>query len=134
MDPIRLSVGSRDAILDALTGRIDAGGAGSIRLYAGPMPADPDLAPTAQLLATVALSPAAFMPSVDGLAEAGPIEPGTAMRAGVIRWARIVNGGGEVVFDCSVGTDNAVVVMNTTETFVGAPVVLRAFKLRAEAG
>ncbi len=133
MDPIRLSIGSRDAILDALTGRIDAGGAGSIRLYAGPMPASPDAAPRGALLATVALSSPSFNRADNGLAEAGAIQPGTAVRAGEIRWARVVSGSGEVVFDCSVGTDNAVVTMNTTETFVGAPVVLRAFKLRAEA-
>ncbi len=136
MQTIRLPIMSRHAALDAITARIDAAGAaGLIQFYAGAMPSSPDTAPGGKLLATLKFSEPAFHPAHLGAADAYPIEPTGAAESGTIRWARVADAQGNAVFDCSVGTEGSgsVVELNTVETFVGGPVILRSFKLRAEA-
>lgn len=123
-------------MLDGLTESIDTGGddnPGMISLYEGEMPDAPENN-TGRLLAVLPFSYPAFHAARFGAAESYDIEQRNALATGRIGWARISDGNGNVVLDGDVGTEETrgvrpFVVLNTVETFVGGPVVLKSAKL-----
>lgn len=129
MQIIRLPVLSRNGMLDALTAQIDAANLpGSISFFSGSIGA-----PESRLLANLRFSSPSFREASQGAADAYELEPGMATGAGRIGWARIADGNGNAVFDCSVGTEDAVIILNILDTVIGGPVILKAFRLRMPA-
>lgn len=93
--------------LDAILGLLDAGGAGSLKIYAGTVPADADASiGAATLLATLALSSTAFGDATDAnpgaTATADTITSANAAATGTATFFRLVNNAGTAVYQGTV--------------------------------
>lgn len=122
----RLSNAGANAAADAVLALLDGG---KLRLYDGTQPTDADTPiTTQQLLAELTFNTPAFAAAVDGIAAANPItaDP-SAPGSGTATWFRAVTAGGATVFDGSVGTSSANVILNSTAISAGASVALSAF-------
>ena len=122
-DP-RLTNAAASAAADAVVDRIDAGGAGTIKIYTGTIPTDADTAVGAQtLLATLTFSATAFGAASNGVATANAITSDTSADAtGTAAWARIASGGGTTQMDVTVGTSGDDINFNTVSFVAGATV------------
>lgn len=110
---------------------------GYIRLYDGAQPATADTAVGAQvLLAELRFGAAAFPAAVAGLLTANAIvDDSSANATGTAAWARILKSdGSSVMFDGSVGTASANVILNTTSIVSGAVVSCSALTLQVSKG
>jgi hypothetical protein len=105
MATIKLATTARNAAADAVVDLIDAGaGAGTIKIYTGSMPADPQTGATGTLLATLTFSGTAFGAAATGVATADTITAdASADDTGTAGWARIADGNGNTIMDCDVG-------------------------------
>jgi hypothetical protein len=112
-------------VLDTLTGALNVGGAGTIRIYTQYRPSTPETPiDGSTLLVEMALSSPAFQPayvdstlSVDEVkAVANPIADGVIVANGIANWARLVNGAGTPVIDVDVGlpTSDAIIRLSST--------------------
>ena len=100
----KLATIARNAAADAVVDLIDAGGAGTIRIYTGAQPATPETAASGTLLATLTFSGTAFGAADTGVATAAAITPdASADDTGTAGWARIANGSGATIMDVDVG-------------------------------
>ncbi len=134
MDIVRLSLAARNAMLDALTARIDAANGSGIISFYSRLPNSPDSAAgSASLLGQMRFARRSFHPASAGIAEAYPIEPGVAEATGKIAWARLTDSAGNPVIDLNVGLANTAVILNTLDTFVGGPITLTGITLRMAA-
>lgn len=116
---------ARNAQADALTRLLDGG---YLRLYSGPRPASADEAPQSKLLAELRFGTPAFEKARGGQAVATRIAQATAANeTGVATWFRAVKSDGTPVFDGSVGTSDANIVMNNNSIQVNAIVSISAF-------
>lgn len=97
--------------LDALLALLDGG---KLRIYDGTQPATADTAIGAQvLLAELTFGSPAFAASAAGVAEAEAItEESAAIATGTATWYRAVTSGGAAIFDGSVGTSSADLILN----------------------
>lgn len=114
---IRVAVAARNAALDTIVDRVDAGGAaGTIKIYTGAQPANADTAATGTLLATLTCALPAFDPAATGAValDADPDLTTTATAAGTAGWARVADSNGATVFDGSVGTSGTDFIINAT--------------------
>lgn len=127
---IRLSAASRNAAVDAIAARPNAGGAGVIEIRSGAQPATADDAATGTLLATIPLAATAYGAAANGTAAlAGTPRQATGLAAGTAGWFRVKSGGGATVFDGSVGTAGADLLLNTTTVSVGVAVEVTALPI-----
>lgn len=132
---ITLSDDSKDAVLNALKGRIDNGGAaGSIKIYTGTKPAGPGTAITNQvLLGTLALSyPCGAV--AGGALTFGPItQDSQADATGTATWARIFdsNGNAKIDVDASVTGGSGFMQMNTTSVIFNGPILINSCVITA---
>ena len=128
---LTLSNAGKSAAMDAVTALLNAGGAGTIKIYTGTQPAGPDTALSGQtLLATLTFSSTSFGASVNGVATANTITSGTAGNTGTATWARMASGGGTAVMDCTVGTSSSFdIVFPTTTINSGETVSISSFTL-----
>ena len=126
-DP-RLTNAAASAAADAVVDRIDAGGAGTIKIYTGTIPTDADTAVGAQtLLATLTFSATAFGAASNGVATAAAITSDTSADAtGTAAWARIASGAGTTQMDVTVGTSGDDINFNTVSFVSGATVAITA--------
>lgn len=116
---------ARNAQADALTRLLDGG---YLRLYSGPRPASADDTPEGKLLAELRFGAPAFEKARGGQAIATRISQATAAAdTGVATWFRAVKSDGTPVFDGSVGTSDANIVMNNNSIQVNAIVSISAF-------
>lgn len=100
----QLSIAARNAANDAITAKINVGGAGTLLLYTTAQPTSPDTAIGAQvLLATLTYSATSFGASAVGVATANAVTSGIAVANGTATWGRSKSGGGTAVVDLSVG-------------------------------
>lgn len=103
---IRLPTGSRNAALDAVVARLDAGsGPGTIEIRSGSQPASADDAATGTLLATIVLEDPAFGAAGASLAGQAVLHKPSAATAtgdGTGGWFRALDSDGNPVFDGSV--------------------------------
>src|SRR4051794_36032414 len=101
---LKLGTAGRNAAVDAVTALINAGGAGTIKVYSGTIPTNPQTAIGAQvLLGTLTFSATSFAAGVAGVATANAITQDAAADAtNTAAWARILSGGGATIFDCDV--------------------------------
>ena len=105
---------------DALAGLLNSG---LIRIYDGTQPATGDTAITTQnLLVTLTLNATAFGAAVAGVLTANAITSGTAVFSATATWARICKSDGTAVFDGSVDTASANIILNATGIVSGATV------------
>lgn len=126
---MRSSVAIRNAQLDAVTPEADGG---FVRVYGGSRPASPDVAVTVQqLLSTLSLGAPAFGAASGGVAFANAIAPDTDIAdTGTATWFRVFKADGVVaLWDGTVGTSNADMILDTVDLQAGAILTINSFKL-----
>lgn len=127
----RISNVAAKAACDAITALVNTG---KLRIYSGTQPADADTALSGNtLLAEMNLSATAFAAATDsnpgGRASANglPLTDTSADAAGTATFFRVVNSGGTAVWDGSVGTSSADMILNSTSISLGANVQVTAW-------
>jgi len=121
----KLSTTARNAACDAVTAKINVSAPGTLKIYTGAQPANPQTAVTGTLLATLTFSTTSFGAAVAGVATANAItEDSSADATNTAGYARIADGAGAAVMDLSVtatggGGD---VQLNTVSIVAGGPV------------
>lgn len=115
----QLSTAAQNAACNAIVDLLDAGaGAPTIKLYTGTQAANANTAIGAQtLLVTFTLdATAAYGAASSGAAalDVSPAITAVAVAGGTATWFRAADSTGAVVFDGSVGTASADLIMNTT--------------------
>jgi hypothetical protein len=124
---LRVAVAARNAGLDAIFDRANAGAAaGTIKIYTGSQPATADTAESGTLLATFTLADPAFAAAASGVKDldADPDLSTTAAATGTAGWARCEDSDGNNVFDGSVGTSGTDFIINSTSITSGQTVNL----------
>jgi hypothetical protein len=114
-----------------------AADSGYLRIYSGAQPTDADTAIGAQvLLAELRFAADAFPSAVAGLLTANAIvSASSAAATGTAAWARILKSDGtSVLFDGTVGTSAANVVINSTAISAGAVVSCSSLTLQVSKG
>lgn len=132
MANLRLSTASANAAMDSVTILINAGSAGTIKIYDGTQPADANTAVSTQnLLGTLTFSADAFADAIAGVSTANVITEESNASAGTASWARIESGTPATVFDCDVGeaADNATITLNSKIIGVDGTIEITAFEL-----
>lgn len=106
---------------------------GLLRLYAGEQRAEPEASPgRAVLLAELRFAERAFCAASGGIAEANPFETGClAVADGVATWFAAVAADGTAIFDGSVGTREANLVLNDVEIREGDEIAVDEFRFYA---
>lgn len=124
-DP-RLTNAAASAAADAVVDLIDAGGAGTIKIYTATIPTDANTALGAQtLLATLTFSATAFGSASNGVATANSITSDSSADAtGTAAWARIASGAGTTIMDVTVGTSGEDINFNTVSFVSGAVIAI----------
>lgn len=115
----KISTAARTAMCDTLVDLLDAGaGAPTIKLYDGTQPAGPGTAIGSQVLGvTFTLdATAAYGAAASGVAtlDVSPAITAVAVAGITATWFRAADSNGVAVFDGSVGTSSADLIMNTT--------------------
>jgi hypothetical protein len=142
MANVRLPASTRNAMVDAVAAKIDAASgspnAGRIRIYSGTQPASGGGAlGAAVLLAEIPFGDPSFAAAAAGVAAAnitGSIQDAAADATGTAAWARIVDGDGNTVFDCDVGTSGATINLVTVSLVATQPVQITSFNLTQPSG
>src|SRR5262245_3272227 len=102
----------RNTRVDAIGDALDSG---TIKIYDGTQPANANTSITSQtLLVTLTFNASAFPAASSGSSTAAAITSGVAVATGTAAWARIATSGAATVFDCSVGTSSADIIVPTT--------------------
>lgn len=125
---LRLSAAARNASLDAAFDRVNAGAAaGTIEYRTGAQPASVATAASGTVLVTFTLANPAFAAATgDGVKDldADPDLTATAVATGAAGWARAYDSDGVAVFDMSIGTSSADIIINSTSITTGQEVKL----------
>jgi hypothetical protein len=119
-----------DAVCDLLDN-------GYLRIYDGSQPANADTAVTTQtLLAELRWNATAFGAASNGVATANSLTADTSADAtGTASWFRALKSDGTTaVFDGSVGTASADLILNSTSIVAGANVAITAFTYNENKG
>lgn len=123
-----LSTNARNAAADGVVDLIDAGaGAGTIKVYTGAKPANPNTAPSGTLLGTLTFSDPAFGAAATGVATAAAISPdNVADASGTAGWFRAADSNGNAVFDGTIGLSGsgADLIMNDTAIVAGGIIAI----------
>lgn len=130
----KVTVARRNAMIDNCVGNLNSG---YLRIYDGTQPADADTAITSQvLLAELTWNATAFASASGASASANAIGSDTSANAtGTATWFRCFKSDGTtVVFDGSVGTATANLILNTTSIVATAIVSCSAFTVTQAAG
>lgn len=129
---------ARIAKLNALTALLNAGGAGSIKIYTGAQPTSPDDAATGTLLATLPLSATSFPTAAADASDpkvvtatANAITSAAAAATGTAGYFRAVNNAGTAIADGSVGTSGCDLNLNTTSLVSGGTVSITSWVITA---
>lgn len=121
----KLSAASRNLALNAA---LDVCNSGYFDIYDGTQPTNADTAVGSQVkLARLTLSATAFAAASGGSKAANSITSAAALATGTASWYRITKSDDTAVFDGSVGTSSANLVMNSTAIQVGATVAVTSF-------
>lgn len=128
---LTVSVAARQAALDAVTAKINVGGAGNVSIYSGSQPATPDATATGTLLVSLALSSTSFgATNSSGVATANAITNGNPVASGTAGYFRVYAGNGTTaVVDGTVGTSVTDLVLGSTTISTGVPVSISSFTL-----
>lgn len=126
----------RNAVVDAVVDRLDAGAAaGKVEIRTGAQPADADDAATGTLLATITLGDPAFGAAAAGVATANAIATDTGDAAGTAGWFRALDSDNNKVIDGDItatggGGD---MELNTTTISVGVDIDITSWTVTAPA-
>lgn len=128
---LTVSIAGRQAALDAITAKINVGGAGNLSIYSGTQPATPDTGATGTLLVSCALSTTSFgATNSSGVATANAITAGNPGNNGTAGYFRIYAGNGTTaVVDGTVGVSGADLNLGSTTISTGVPVSISSFTL-----
>lgn len=119
----RISTAARNAACNGVVDLLDAGtGAGTIKIYTGTQPTDPQTAATGTLLATFTLANPAFGNAATGAATLNTVASVTAAATGTAGWFRAADGSGNAVHDGAVGTSGSELNLNSTTITSGGTV------------
>lgn len=122
---MRLAAAARNAMCNALVDLVDAGAAaGTIKVYTGSQPTNPDTAASGTLLCTFTLADPAFGAASAGVADldADPDLSTTAVATGTAGWFRVADSDNNPVFDGVCGTSGQQLNLNTTSITSGGTV------------
>jgi hypothetical protein len=130
----RISAAAAIAGCNAIVDLIDAGAsAGTIKIYTGSQPADPDAGiGGATLLGTLTFSDPAFGNAVDGapggVATADVIAADLVADAtGTATWFRVADSNGVAIIDGDAGTTTQSMILNTDAVVAGATLSISAY-------
>jgi hypothetical protein len=133
MAVIRFLTAVKSSVLAAVLAAIDAGGgAGTIKIYTGTMPATPATAIGVQvLLGTLTFSDPAGSETGGTLTMSAITQDSSADNTGTATWARIADSTGTAVMDIDITTTGGggVMQMNTTNLVIGGPILISSFVL-----
>ena len=124
--------------LDAMLDLLDAGGAGSLRIYSGTAPADADTALSGNtLLAQLTLSSTGFASSTDGTGKATAAAnsittDSSADASGTATFCRMYTNGGTCVWQGTVGTSGSNLNLVTTSIVATQPVSCSSFTMNLQ--
>ena len=125
---IRLDNSVRNAIVDAITAQL---GSGTVNIYTGSQPADPNSAASGSLLASITISGGMSSASNGTSSLSSAPETATASANGTAGWARLVSGGYNI--DGSVATSGGDFTINTLSIVSGGAISLTAFSINQAA-
>lgn len=136
-----MSIIAAKAAVDAATVLLNAGGAGSLKIYTGAQPASTLASEAGTLLSTLPLSATAFPPSTSGTSDglvtatANAITSDTnAAASGTAGHFRMQSGGGTVIFQGNVAAATADLIMNTVSFTAGDTISITSFKITLPCG
>lgn len=116
-----LSNAARSAACDAIVDLIDAGGAGTLKIYT---------ASFSTLLATLTFSATAFGSASNGTATASAItDDSSADATGTAAVFRVASGAGTTIFEGTVGTSGADINFNTVAFVSGAVISITSLTI-----
>lgn len=132
---IYLATASATAAADAVVDRIDAdAGAGTVKIYAGALPANGDATPAGALLATITLADPAFgaATSIDGTVSRAVMtdpDPVNWSGAGTAGCYVVEDQSGDNVWvgDCSDTAGSGSLKLSSTTAVIGSPVDITSF-------
>ena len=111
------------------------GNAATIKFYTGTQPAGPATAIGAQVLLGTLTGGTPFGTVTNGVLTAGAVTQDSAADAtGPATWARIANSGGTAQIDCSVGTSDADIIINTPSLVTGGPITMSSLVITLGGG
>lgn len=120
---LRLAVATRNALANAIETAIDSDvGAGTVKIYTGAQPTNPDTAASGTLLATFTLADPAFGAAASGVItlQGVPLST-TGAAAGTAGWFRLADNSGDAVLDGTVSATGGggTLELNTTTVSIG---------------
>lgn len=111
------------------------GNAATIKFYTGTQPAGPATAIGAQVLLGTLTGGTPFGTVTNGVLTAGAVtQDSAADNTGTATWARLANSGGTAQIDCSVGTTDADIILNTTAIVTGGPITMSSLVITLGGG
>lgn len=102
----------------------EGGAPGTLEVYAGAQPADPDTNTGATPLVVFTLSNPAFAGPINGTASLNSVAPAVAAGSGTAGWFRMKDGNGNGVMDGTVGTTGANLNLSSTAITAGGTVAI----------
>jgi hypothetical protein len=100
---------------------------GTIQIRSGTQPANANATATGTLLVTLSFGNPAFAGAVGPLATANAIGGANAVATGTASWFRAFSSTGQALFDGSVGTSAADLILSTTSLTSGGNVSVTSF-------
>jgi glutamate synthase domain-containing protein 3 len=118
-----ITTANRNRAADAVTARANSG---SLVIYSGTMPTDANTALSGNtVLATLTMSATAFAAAATGQAAANAITSATAVATNTASFFRVFETGGTVVvFQGTVGTSGAELILNSVSIVTGGNVAV----------
>lgn len=101
--------------------------AGTLKIYTGAQPADPDDAASGTLLATIDLPNPAFAAAAAGVAAKSGVWSVVAADTGTAGYARMTNAAGTKWIDISIGEGAGELSLDETDIVVGNNVLVNTF-------
>lgn len=124
------------AALDAITAKLNVGGAGAIKIYSGAQPADIETAASGTLLAQLTLNATSFGTATASSSPRGATATAAAITSdtsadatGVAGYFRATNNAGLAVIQGTAGTASTDLVLNTASIVAGATVAITSWVL-----
>jgi hypothetical protein len=112
---------------DAIRNRVDLGASsGKLRIYSGSQPASAETAPSGTLLVEIPLPDPSFGAASNGVITLN--DPGSVnvSSSGTAGWFRVLDSDNNTVFDGSVGTSGADLIVATTTFTAGVAVDIQS--------
>lgn len=125
----KTSTNARLTMIQAFADFMDSGSqSATVIFYQGAQPADPSVsADQNNALVTLTFPEPCIKEITPMYVELHPTDTGTVIKTGTVKWARILNGAGQVAADLTVGTD---ISLANTNLALGGTLSITSIKLR----